>query len=532
MIGVVIGLVAIGAATVALGAGKPLPADVQAVLDKPLYRGGVWGLLVVDLDTGEVVYELEPERKFLTGSVRKLFSIGLALDKLGVGHKFQTEVFRRGEVHGGVLQGDLILVASGDLAMGGRTNLDGSLAITDYDHNEANSIGNAELTKPDPLAGFDSLAQQVAAAGIREVRGDVIIDDRLFEPCNFRDEFDVRPIFVNDDVVDVMIGPDASTDWRPHSAAFGVATSVKNGATGSELEIELEPEFPKCIGAAGCEGKVAGSLPASFKPPLTGTYPLVRTFRITEPQNYARTVLIESLKKAGVKVTANAVGQNASDKLPPRDSYASEANVAELVSPPYAQYAKWILKVSYNIGADTSLVLFGLTQGARSMPASLEAEKKTLAGEFDIAADQFQFIDGSGGGDSTATPTAIVSLLRSMRTKDFFNTYRDALPILATDGSLGFVTDFMQDKSLAGAKGNVWAKTGTYMLGKEDPSGEKPYLLVLRSQALAGYIHAKSGRRLAYALFVNDVPQISGIDELLEVFQDQGTISAIIWRDN
>lgn len=532
MIGAVIGLVAIGLATVALGADKPLPADMQAVIDKPLYQGGVWGLLVVDLDTGELVYELDPEREFLTGSVRKLFSIGLALDKLGVDHKFKTNVYRHGDVRKGVLEGDLILVASGDLAMGGRTNPDGSLAITDYDHNEANSIGNAELTKPDPLAGFDSLAHQVAAAGIREVRGDVIIDDRLFEPFNFRDEFDVRPIFVNDDVVDVMIGADASAGWRPHSAAFGVASSVKMEAAGRELEIELEPEFSKCIGAANCEGNVTGSLPAGFEPPLTGTYPLVRTFRITAPQNYARSVLIESLTKAGVKVAAHAVGQNSSDELPPRDSYTGEAKVAELVSPPYAEYAKWILKVSYNIGADTSLVLFGLTQGARSMPASLEAEKKALAGEFDIAADQFHFIDGSGGGDSVATPTAVVSLLRSMRTKVFFKTYRDALPILATDGSLGFVTDFMQDSSLAGAKGNVWAKTGTYMVGKEDPSGEKPYLLALRSQALAGYIYAKSGRRLAYALFVNDVPEIGGIDQLLEVFQDQGTISAIIWREN
>jgi hypothetical protein len=31
----------------------------------------------------------------------------------------------------GVLQGDLILVASGDLTMGGRTNPDGTVAVSD-----------------------------------------------------------------------------------------------------------------------------------------------------------------------------------------------------------------------------------------------------------------------------------------------------------------------------------------------------------------------------------------------------------------
>jgi D-alanyl-D-alanine carboxypeptidase len=46
---------------------------------------------------------------------------------------------------------------------------------------------------------------------------------------------------------------------------------------------------------------------------------------------------------------------------------------------------------------------------------------------------------------------------------------------------------------------------------------------------LAGYVDAKSGRRIAFFLAVNDVP-ISGIKNVLSVFQDQGTISAILWK--
>ena len=57
---------------------------------------------------------------------------------------------------------------------------------------------------------------------------------------------------------------------------------------------------------------------------------------------------------------------------------------------------------------------------------------------------------------------------------------------------------------------------------------------MLRAQALAGYIKAKSGRQLAFALVVNEVP-IADREQLLrnviQVFQDQGTIAAILWRD-
>ena len=515
----------------ATSAGKPLPAELQAVLDKPLYKNATWGLRVVDLDTGDVVYDLKSEQKFLAGSVRKLITIGLALDKLGVDHKFVTPIYWRGTVKNGVLDGDLVLIASGDLSMGGRMNPDGTLAISNYDHNEANALGNAQLTAPDPMAGYAQLAAQVAKAGIKEVKGDVIIDDRLFKPFNFRNEFDVRPIFVNDDVVDVMMEPGpagakASVDWRPKSAAFAVEPSLAMAPSGSESEIKLEPDLPACFGKAGCKGEVSGTLPLGFVPPLTEKYPLVRTFRIVEPQNFARTALIDALKKTGVNVKAEAVGQNAADKLPPRGSYAAEAKVAELVSVPYSEYAKWVLKVSYNIGADTSLVLFGLTQGADSMPASLAAEKKTLAAEFHTQPCEYEFLDGSGGGDSAATPSAIVRFLRSMHNEKFFQLYKDCQPILATDGSLAFVTDFMSNPSLAGAKGRVYAKTGTFLEGKDDGT------VTLKAQAFAGYIDAKSGRRLAYALFVNNVAPVSGLEDVLHAFQDEGTISAIIWSAN
>ena len=53
----------------------------------------------------------------------------------------------------------------------------------------------------------------------------------------------------------------------------------------------------------------------------------------------------------------------------------------------------------------------------------------------------------------------------------------------------------------------------------------------IKAQAFAGYINAKSGRKLAYQLVVNNVP-FKTIDDVIQIFQDEGTISAILWRDN
>jgi D-alanyl-D-alanine carboxypeptidase len=52
---------------------QPIPEDIRQVFDKPAYHTAVWGLRVVDLDTGQFIYDLHSERPFLIGSVRKLF---------------------------------------------------------------------------------------------------------------------------------------------------------------------------------------------------------------------------------------------------------------------------------------------------------------------------------------------------------------------------------------------------------------------------------------------------------------------------
>jgi D-alanyl-D-alanine carboxypeptidase len=511
-----------------------IPPAIKAILEKPIYKHAIWGLRVVDFDTGTALMNLEPDHNFFIGSVRKVFSVGELLNEIGPEHAYNTPVYRHGRVdHAGILHGDLILDASGDITMGGRTNPDASIAISDYDHNEADSLGNAVLTKPDPLAGYMNLARQVARSGITEIKGNVVIDDRLFKPFNFRDQFNLRPIFVNDDLVDLSINPKspgdfASVAWRPHSAALGIENALTTSGKGSAYTLKLHPELPQCIGHPDCNAEISGEIPVDFTPPLTDKLPLVQAFRIVQPSNYARTVFIEALEAAGVKVDAPPVAGNPVNLLPHRRLYPPNTKAAELKGQPYSDDAKFILKVSYNIGADTSLLLFGLTQGVDNMDDALKVEKQNLISHYGMRADSIHFIDGSGGGSTTATNQAVTQMLAELKKRvATFPAFFNALPILGVDGTLGSVTDFEKDTSLAAARGQVRAKTGTFVAGSE--SG-----LTIKGQAFGGYIAAKSGNHLVYQLVVNNV-EVKTLEQmipvLLQIFQDEGAVSAILWRD-
>ena len=436
LIGATALLVSGGASSPAAGIQQVSPsvrADIRAVFNKPAYKGATWALRVIDGPT--VLVDLNSDRPLLIGSVRKVFSVGQLLNAVGGSHTYDTPVYRTGAVDHGVLRGNLILVASGDLTMGGRTNPDGSIAVSDWDHNEADSLGNAILTKPDPLAGYRKLARAVRAAGISRIAGNVVVDDRLFQPFKFRGEFNVKPIFVNDDLVDLSMTPGGkpgtSVDvlTRPVSAALRVDNRLRTGPPNAAPNtLTIKPVLPACIGLTGCTSTIAGTLPSNFIPPLTGRRELVQTIRIVEPSNYARTVFIESLKSAGITVDAPAVQANPVRLLPAQNAYRPAAKVAQLTGLPYAADAKLILKISYNIGADTSLVLFGLTKNVDSMEAALRVERENLLSRYGIAGSQYHFIDGSGGGDTTATGIAVTRMLDALAKSPARQALYDALP--------------------------------------------------------------------------------------------------------
>src|SRR5260370_13811373 len=166
-----------------LHAADDLAGKIEAVISLPEYKHSRWGILVVDGETGNPVYAKNAEELFAPASVTKLFSCAAALVALGPDYAFETPVYQRGEVAEGRLHGDLILVAKGDVTLGGRTTADGKMAFKNQDHIYTTSGStNVELTGTDPLAGLKDRAKQVKQAGLKQIDGDVLIDDRPFDP--------------------------------------------------------------------------------------------------------------------------------------------------------------------------------------------------------------------------------------------------------------------------------------------------------------------------------------------------------------
>lgn len=489
-----------------VAAGEGLAEKFDAIRNEAAYRSAHWGLLVCDLASGEVLYEYQPDKLFAPASTTKLYSVAAALAELGKDHRFETPIVRRGEVTAeGRLDGDLILVASGDPTLGGRTTESGEIAFTNRDHTYASGSKKIELTAPDPLAGLDALARQVAEAGIKHVAGEVIVDDRLFDHAESTGSgpSQITPIMINDNLIDITVsasevGQPPKVERRPRCETHAVDCQAQTVAADGEYKIEVKSN--------GRQAVVSGTIPV-------GEPPILSVVDVDDPAAHARTLLIEALARAGVSTDASAANANPSELLPSQTETSALPRVALFTSPPFSEEMRLTLKVSHNLHASTLPMLLATRAGKRSLRDGLRREAALLKG-LGVDVDTVSFGGGAGGARADfITPRATVDLLRHMSTRDDFDVYLRALPVLGVDGTLA---DAVSADS--GARGKVQAKTGTLYWQNQLDGG---YLL--QSKALAGYMTAASGRRLAFALFVNNA-HLASSDDTAEVGRTLGRV--------
>lgn len=492
-------------------AGAGLPKDIKDVMTTSRYDHSRWGLMTWDIKTDKVGTTLNENQFFIPGSTTKLFSLSAAWNTFGPDHRFTTPVYRQGALSGGTLSGNLVLVASGDLTMGGRTKPDGTVDFTNLDHADANAIPGATLTPEDPLAGIDQIAAQVKASGVTHVGGDVVIDDRLFKVDREQNpEIPTTPIIVNDNLIDMVstptaVGQPAKLDYRPQTSAYTVTSKVVTVAAGQPAKVTSKIVAPGRI-------ELTGQVPMGISPPL------LHVQQVEDPAAFARTALIDALKRAGVTVDAPATGGNPSSKLPAKGSYAPGDQVAAYVSPVFSEYVKLILKVSLNLGANLSVCLLAAHAGSTDCLDGLPVEQAFLRDVAEVPVGELVFNDGQGASaNDLVTPNAAIQLLRWWQRRPDFDRFRATLPILGRDGSLAMV---VPDSPAAG---HVQAKTGTLAAG--DGLNDR---LIMPAKALGGYIETSSGKLQAFYLVVNNVP-VTSIEEVLVVNNDLGKIAARLW---
>jgi serine-type D-Ala-D-Ala carboxypeptidase/endopeptidase (penicillin-binding protein 4) len=486
------------------GQSDGLDESARAVMEQPQFANARWLISVRDIDTGETLIDLDADKMAEPGSAVKSYSMGAAWLEWGPDHRIVTPVKRTGEVVEGTLQGDLVLVGKGDITMGGRTKPDGTVDFANLDHNDANPLPGATLTPEDPLAGLDALAAQVKQAGINAVSGQVIVDDRLFQ--GELDEQPITPIIINQNIIDFTttpgaVGQPATIEMRPKVAPWTVTNEVRTVAAGGDSAISIQsPEDGQVV--------LSGTIAADHDPMLK-----VQAFE--DPATFARTAFIEALGRAGVTVGGDPVAKNSTASLGDLAAVDALPSVAELQSLPLAEEATYVLKVSYNRGAQTTICLLAVAAGSNDCDDGLaRAAELWEAAGLDITGASL--IDGSGLGGNLVTPANQTDLQMIMAKRPDGARWRATLPILGVDGSLATV------QSDSPAAGKVFAKTGSLVGG--DFFNDR---IRLATKALGGVMDTESGRHLAFTIIVNQgfYPDINGV---FEANDDVGKIAASI----
>src|SRR5262249_4542873 len=150
-------LATLAGAGAALAGPAGLEARMEGVLSAKRLGKARAGVLVVDSETGKVLFERRADERFATASNTKLVTTAAALALLGPSYTFTTGFFRGGSIESGALAGDLVVVGGGAPAISGRFHGGRSTAV------------------------FEEVAQKLLEQGVRRIDGDVVLDDRAFD---------------------------------------------------------------------------------------------------------------------------------------------------------------------------------------------------------------------------------------------------------------------------------------------------------------------------------------------------------------
>jgi N-acyl-D-amino-acid deacylase len=464
---------------------------IQKVMDRPEFAHANFGIEFYSLETGKVVYSLNANKLFVPASTTKTLTEGTVLAKLGADYRFHTVIYRTGLIDKkGTLKGDLVLVASGDPNLSNRIQPDGTLIFVDEDH----SYGGPAVAG-DPLAVIKELAKAVAAKGIHKIEGRVLIDASLFPDGGKEGGTGVvvSSIVVNDNVIDLVAAPGAKAgdpvtlDVSPKTAYVSFVNLLTTSAAAAS------PAIQDPVTATHPDGTVTVTLTGTL--PL-GSHPLTAPYAVPSPTKFAETVLTESLTSVGIQIKAPKTAAAPDFKAFAR-LYIPDNQVAEHVSLPMAEEIKVTLKVSQNLHASMGPSLLG-TLVAKDLADPVHSGfkvERTFLQEAKLDLSGVSQGDGEGGDWADLfSPDFIAHYMAYWSTRPDFPVFFKALPILGKDGTLAKI-----QVNNPGA-GHVFAKTGTF--GSEDKLNGK---MMLNGKGLAGFVITASGKKLAFAAYVNHV---------------------------
>jgi D-alanyl-D-alanine carboxypeptidase/D-alanyl-D-alanine-endopeptidase (penicillin-binding protein 4) len=472
---------AVAAALATLHAGTGLAAEpgalgarLDAALAAPALRGAQVGALVALRGSGRTLYERRADQPLIPASNQKILTALAALATFGPAHRFTTRVASDAPPDSAGAVGTLYVRGGGDPA----------------------------LTSED----WWRLAADLRAAGLRRVRGDIALDDSLFDSERWHPEWGtvterayfgpVSALSANYGAFAIDVQPGAApgaparVSIDPPIAYLALANRATTGARRHGGGVAVERE----VSQQGEAVLVSGSAPLGAEP--------TRIYRsVGDATLYAGAVLAWQLAAQGVEVGGRVRRGAAPAEAP--ELLAFEGR-------PLAEIVRLFMKHSNNTIAEGLVKSMGAADGGGpgSWPrgvAALVAQLRALG----LGLDGVHIVDGSGLARSNrVTPRLLVgALLQADRSFAFGPEFEAALPIAATDGTLSH-----RERSLAGA---VRAKTGS----------------LDGVHSLSGYAVLGDGQEAVFSVIANgaaagDAAVVSALDRFAAALVHGGAESA------
>jgi D-alanyl-D-alanine carboxypeptidase/D-alanyl-D-alanine-endopeptidase (penicillin-binding protein 4) len=438
-----------------------MPASAEwSALEALARQGARVGAVAIDLDSGSIIQQMQPDLRLTPASLSKLIVTGAALDTWAADKVFTTEVSGAGPFRDGVIGGDLYLHGEGDATL------------------EHTSLW--------------ALAAQIKSAGIRRVKGGLTVSTAPFGPLGCETKDRCEALEASDTAYHAplaAIGVDYG-NWcvevRP--TAPGRAALVRS-CGGVALPIPIEGEIrtvsakkkqsywvSRHTDASGDRLRLSGDVPAGAG---------ARVYRsMSDPALGVGLLLRADLRELGVQVEGPvAVVRD----LPPADAYP----LALFEGLSLREQLGRMLRHSNNYIADLLTLNLARVHQKRA-PAQLAEAAETLA-EF------VQTTQGEKGrrqppplfSGSGLTPESEISALELARL--LVHQYRDTRNFPAFFGGLVVPRQapytFLRQGNAAWLD-RVALKTGTM----SDPHSVN---------GIAGYLRKKNGGWIAFAVIVN-----------------------------
>lgn len=507
--GFVLGCVPVGLAqtqgvgcdgTVVLKAGRSGPCTelaqkIAMLLEDPAVARDHWGIAVTGMD-GAPIYSLNDGQLFQPASNAKLFTTAAAMALLGGGATFETKVFAHGAVSPeGRLSGELVLRGDGDANISGR-----ELPYVSPGLRPKDAPGAPPPVELDALRVLGELADQVVAAGVKAIDGDVVGDDTLFPWEPYPEDWSiddmlwgygapVSALTVNDNQLKVTIAPgelpkNPGARWVGSVAAVITFDPAVSYYTVDSQVVTVGAKEKWAVGIDRAPGsrtlRIYGTIAADAKPD-------VEEIAIDDPAEYAATSLKQMLEARGVVVQGKAisrhrlssdtrgymdqvgqplVGLNRNGGVAPclrcnvsANPYPGDRVMASHRSVPLAEDLVVTNKVSQNLHAELMLQQLSVAMSDDAMAGSRDQGARVVRQfllDAGLDGNDFVFFDGSGlSGHDLVTPQATVRLLQYASTQPWFADWKKSLPVGGEDGSL------LSRFGKAPLKDHVFAKTGT-----------------------------------------------------------------------